>query len=593
MTKAVLEAESQGAAEHLVAAVPSPALAVPASLHASLMARLDRLGHAKEVAQIGAAIGREFSHLLLAAVTRKPEVELGGSLDRLIAAGLLFRQGLPPHASYLFKHALVQDAAYGTLLREPRRALHARIAETLESQFGEIAETQPELLARHCTEAGLMQKAAGFWGKAGERSLARSALIEAIEQLTRALDQIAALPGTPALRQEEIKLQLTLLTPLMHVRGYAAPETRAVAERARLLIAQAEALGEALENPFLSFSVLCSVWVANYVAFDGNVIRDLAGQILALAVKQGASVLLMFGHQIMGVTLLHTGNIAEGRAHLDRSISLYDPAEHRPLTRFPVDAGVLVFSYRARALWLLGYPQAALADITHALKGAREIGNPATLMSALAVNALIVILLGDYAAATTQAGEVVALADEKGTLYWKALGMLWQGWLSVLTGKAAAAIRTVTSGIAAFRSIGATVFAPINLSNLARAHAEIGQFDDAWRCMGEAMTALETTNERWCEAEVYRIAGEIARLSPELDVAKAETYFERALAVARQQQAKSWELRAAMSMARFWRDQGRRAKAHDLLAPIYGWFTEGFDTLDLKEAKSLLDALAS
>ena len=219
MTKAVLEAESEGAARQTAAAVPSPALAVPASLHASLMARLDRLGPAKEVAQIGAAIGREFSHALLAAVVRKPEAELGSALDRLIAAGLLFRQGVPPHATYLFKHALVQDAAYGTLLREPRRALHARIAETLESQFAEIAESQPELLARHCTEAGLIEKAAGLWGKAGQRSLERSALVEAVAQFTRALDQIATLPGTPALRREQIKLQVALITPLLHVKG--------------------------------------------------------------------------------------------------------------------------------------------------------------------------------------------------------------------------------------------------------------------------------------------------------------------------------------------------------------------------------------
>ena len=220
MTKAVLEAESEGEAQRTTAAVPSPALAVPASLHASLMARLDRLGPAKEVAQIGSAIGREFSHALLASVVSKPETELGSALDRLIAAGLLFRQGVPPHASYLFKHALVQDAAYGTLLREPRRALHARIAETLESEFPDIAENQPEILARHCTEAGLIEKAAGLWGKAGQRSLERSALVEAIEQLTRALDQIATLPATPALRREQIKLQVALITPLIHIKGY-------------------------------------------------------------------------------------------------------------------------------------------------------------------------------------------------------------------------------------------------------------------------------------------------------------------------------------------------------------------------------------
>ena len=249
MTKAVLEAGSEEEAQRTAATVPSTALAVPASLHASLMARLDRLGPAKEVAQIGAAIGREFSHALLAAVVRKPEAELDSALDRLVAAGLLFRQGVPPHATYLFKHALVQDAAYGTLLREPRRALHARIAEALESQFADIAESQPELLARHCTEAGLIEKAAGLWGKAGQRSLERSALVEAAEQFTRALDQIATLPATPALRREQIKLQVALITPLIHVKGFAAPETKAAVEQARLLIEQAEALGRASRRP--------------------------------------------------------------------------------------------------------------------------------------------------------------------------------------------------------------------------------------------------------------------------------------------------------------------------------------------------------
>ena len=249
MTKAVLESESEGAAASIAAAVPPTALAVPASLQASLMARLDRLGAAKEVAQIGAAIGREFSHSLLAAVVRKSEAELGPALDRLVAAGLLFRQGVLPYASYLFKHALVQDAAYGTLLREPRRELHARIAETLENQFSEIAENQPELLARHCTEAGLIEKAVSFWGKAGQRSQERSALVEAAEQFKRALDQIAALPGTPALRRGEIKLQVAVIAPLIHVKGYAAPETKAAAERARLLIEQAEVARRAIRRP--------------------------------------------------------------------------------------------------------------------------------------------------------------------------------------------------------------------------------------------------------------------------------------------------------------------------------------------------------
>jgi class 3 adenylate cyclase len=307
ITKAVLEAKDDEAAERTVAAVPSPSIAVPPSLHASLMARLDRLGAAKEVAQIGAAIGREFTHALLAAVARKREQELTAALERITRAGLLFRQGVPPHASYLFKHALIQDASYGTLLREPRRALHARIAETLESGFADIADNQPELLARHYTEAGLTAKAASFWGKAGQRSLERSALVEAAEQFARALQQMEALPATSSLRREQIKLQVALVTTLFHVKGHPAPETKAAAEKARLLIEQAERLGEPLEDPLMLFSVLFGFWAASYLAFNGQVARELAAQFISLAEQQGAVVPLMVGHRNMGVTLASTG----------------------------------------------------------------------------------------------------------------------------------------------------------------------------------------------------------------------------------------------------------------------------------------------
>ena len=559
MTKAVLEAESEHAAERAAAAIPSPAVAVPASLHASLMARLDRLGAAKEVAKIGAAIGREFSHALLASVMRQPEPELGSALDRLIAAGLLFRQGVPPHASYLFKHALVQDAAYGMLLRGPRRTLHARIAETLESQFAEIAANQPELLARHCTEAGLIEKAAGLWGKAGQRSLERSALVEAAEQLKRALDQIAALPATPALRHERIKLQVALITPLIPLKGHAAPETKAAAEQARLLIEQAEAMGEPPEDSLLFFSVLYAFWVANYVAFSGDIVRSLAAQFLALAEKQGATVPLMIGHRLKAISLASTGDIAEGRAHYDQALALYDPTEHRPLAmRFGQDAGVTVLCHRSWALFCLGYPEAALADAQNAYKDAREIGHAATLMHALAYASFIHIQCGNYLTANALVDELVTLADEKGALFWKAIGMTHQGWLFARTGKTSDAVHMITSGLKVWRSTKATVWVPLYLSYLARTYADIGSFDVAWRCIGEATTAVETAKEKLWEAEIHRTAGEIALLSPVPDAAKAETYFERALAVARAQQAKSWELRAAMSMARLWGDQGKR-----------------------------------
>jgi predicted ATPase len=594
MTKAVVEAESQVTAEGVASAVPSPALAVPASLHASLLARLDRLGVAKGIAQIGAAIGREFAHALFGTVAGKPEAELAAALDRLVTAGLLFRQGAPPHATYLFKHALIQDTAYGTLLREPRRALHARIAETLENQFAEIAESQPELLARHCTEAGMIEKAAGVWGKAGQRSVERSALMEAVEQLTRALNQIATVPATPALRREEIKFQVALITPLMHVKGYSAPETKAAAERARLLIEQAEALGEPPEDPLLLFSALHGLWVANLVAINGNVMRELAARFLALAEKQGATVPLMIGHRLMGTSLLCTGHIGEARAHYDQALALYDPVEHRHLaTQFGQDIRVAILSYRSLALWMLGHPEAALADIDHALKDAREIGQTATLMYALGDTSHTHHLCGNYAATTAQCDELTMLARETGAALFKALSTLGFGLISALTGKATDAVQTIAPGITAWRSAGATMWIPLFLSCLATAHAQLSQFDDASRCINEAMNAVETTTERWWEAEVNRGAGEVALMGPHPDAAKAEAYFARALAVARKQQAKSWELRAAMSLARLWRDQGKPQQARELLAPVYEWFTEGFDTRDLKEAKALLAELAS
>jgi len=594
ITKAVLEAEDEGDAQRTAAIGPSSAVAVPASLHASLMARLDRLGSAKEVAQIGGAIGRQFSHALLAATVHMREPELQSALDRLIGAGLLFREGVPPYASYLFKHALVQDAAYGTLLREPRRALHARIARTIESQFADIAENQPELLARHCAEAGLIEKAAGLWGQAAQRSQSRSALVEAVQQFKRALDQIALLPATPALRREQIKLQVALITPLIHVKGYAAPETKAAVERARLLIEQAQARGEPPEDPLLLFSVLYGFWVANFVAFNGDICHDLAKRFLALAAKEETAAPSMIGHYIMGDSLLFRGNLTEARTHFDEVVTLYAASEHRPLAmRFGQDVCVAALSFRSWTLWLLGYPDAAIAEAGRALRDAREIGHAATLMFGLALTQQAHFLSGNYATASAANDELLALAHEKNAGYWKAVGTVLQGNLFAVTDKTSHAIQEIVSGLTAFRSTGATLYVPSWLSYLARAYADLGKIDDAWRCIGEATTAIEMTKQGWCEAEVLRAAGEITMKSQEPDEVKAEASFERALQVARQQLARAWELRAAMSLARLWRDQGKPQQARELLAPVYGWFTEGFDTRDLKDAKALLGALAS
>jgi class 3 adenylate cyclase/predicted ATPase len=594
MTKALLEAEGEGAAAQAISMVSSPALAVPASLHASLMARLDRLGPAKEVAQTGAAIGREFSHALLAAVARKSEAELELALGRLIEAGLLSGQGVPPHAIYLFKHALVQDAAYGTLLREPRRALHSRIADALESHFAEIAEKQPELLARHYTEAGLIEKAVGLWAKAGQRSLQRSALVEAAEQFMRGLDQVAALAGTPALRSQQIKLQVGLANALYHTKGFAASETKAAFGQARAMIEHAEALGEHVEDPLVLYSILYGFFIAKFIPFEGEAACALASQFLELAEQQKATAHIMIGHRLLGTTLICMGESTQGLEHLNQASALYEPVAHRPLTaHFGHDVGVATLALRSLVLWLLGYPETALAEINHAINAGRDTAHAPTLMFALGMTSFARICCRNYVAANTQIDECIALAEEKGIALWKMQAMAHRGGVMALVGKSADAIQTINAAIDGWYSVGATVFAPFWLSHLALAYADLGKFTDAWRKIDEIFTVIEASKEKWYEAEINRVAGEIMLKSPKRDTAKALAYFERAVAVARQQQAKSWELRASMSLARLWRDQGKVQQARELLAPVYGWFAEGFATRDLKEAKALLEELAT
>jgi class 3 adenylate cyclase/tetratricopeptide (TPR) repeat protein len=478
--------------------------AIPPTLQQSLTARLDRLGSAREVAQIAAVIGRDFSYSLVRAVAKMEDEALHTALERLAEADILLVQGLPPEAEYRFKHALIQDAAYENLLKSRRQALHRRTAEVLCDQFADTAAAEPAVLAHHFTQAGLSEPAIEWWRTAGQRSLARAALVEANEQLKRALDQIATLPATPHLRREEIKLQ---------------------------------------------------------VAFANA---------LALA-----------------------GDFVDGKEHYDRALAIYDPVEHRSLTtRSGRDVGVAILSARAACLGMLGYPVVSREDGELAIKNARETGHATTLMFALHHAGFNHFHRQNYAAAIAPVDELIALADERRALYWKAAGTGVRGCLFAVSGKASDAVLTITSAISSLRSTGAFLYEPMYLSLLALAHADLGQFDEAWRCIGEAIERVERSKEKWCEAEVHRIAGEIELKSPQPDAAKAETCFERALAVARQQQARDWELRAAMSMARLWRDQGKPQQAHELLALVYNWFTEGHDTLALKEAKSLLAELA-
>jgi predicted ATPase len=288
------------------------------------------------------------------------------------------------------------------------------------------------------------------------------------------------------------------------------------------------------------------------------------------------------------------GDPVNGKEHYDRALAIYDPAEHRSLTtRSGRDVGVALLSSRSNCLWLLGYPAASRNDAERALKDAREHGQATTLMFALHAAAFTHIFCGNYTAAKAQLDELIALADDRAAQYWKADGTAVRGCLFALTGKASEAVQAITSAITLLRSSEATIGEPFYLSHLAMASAELGQPDDARRCIDDAIETIERSKEKWGEAEVNRIAGEVALKSRAPDTEKAEKYFNRALSVARHQQTKSWELRAAISIAQLWRDQGKMQQARELLAPVYGWFTEGFDTRDLKEAKALLEELSS
>jgi tetratricopeptide (TPR) repeat protein len=456
--------------------------AIPPTLQQSLTARLDRLGPAREIAQIGAVIGRDFSYPLLRVVAGTEDAPLQMALERLAEADILLVQGVPPESGYRFKHVLIQDAAYENLLKSRRQALHRRVGEVLRDQFAASTAAEPELLAHHFSQAGLPEVAIEWWGKAAQRSLERSALVEAIGQFTRALDQIASLPATLELRREQIKLQVALITPLIHVKGYAAPETRAAIERARLLIEQAQALGESPEDPLILFSTLFGFLVINIVAFNGDVMPQLAAEFLAFAEKQGTTPFLVTAHRIVGACLLYLGDIVGSLPHFERTIELYDPAEHRSLAMgFGQDAELHALCYRSWAFWFLGYPKAALVDAHHAVHGAREISQAGTLMTILALTIFTYVFCGDDAAATAQLDELAGLAENKGALYWRAFTLWMQGWLLTLAGKAPEAVHKLTSGITAWRSTGAALYAPTQLSYLATAYAKLGQFDDARR----------------------------------------------------------------------------------------------------------------
>lgn len=590
MTKAVVEAKGEGLMAHRIAAIPSAALSVPASLHASLMARLDRLGDARTVAQIGAAIGRDFSYEILALVTGLPDPILSTALDRLVQSGLMTCQGSAPHSSYVFKHALVQDAAYGTLLRDPRRSLHARIAEVLKTHFPDLCDSQPELLARHCAEAGLVDSAAGLLTQAGQRSLSRSANVEAEAQFKRALSMFAGLPDSPDKRRQEIRAQIGLANALMYTRGYVAGETKEAFDRTRQLVEHAEALGDSLEDPFVMFSVLFGFWVAHFVAFDAGAVRDVAAQALALAEPQGATIPLLVSHALLGTALVVSGDFRSGLDHLQKSMALQEPDRHGELlaVRFGMDFGAGFMSFRASAHWLLGNPVAASEDVERAIAAARRIAHIPTLMVVLHLTGATQIRLGNILAAQAQADELLSLAKEQAAPFYIAHGMADRACALAACGQSAEAVCLFEKSFEAYQTLASSVELPHLLSVMAMVHAELGGFGEARSRIREAMQQIDVSGERWCEADVYRVAGEIERRSSDGSATIARAHFERAIGIARSQRSPFLELRATVGLARLLRDQGCDSEARSRLAPLFESFARNLPMPELKEAEEFL-----
>jgi TOMM system kinase/cyclase fusion protein len=564
---------------------PLPPLAIPATLHDSLMARLDRLAAVKGLAQLGATLGREFSYALLRAVAPWDEATVQQGLHQLVAAEFLYQRGLLPQATYLFKHVLIQDAAYQSLLKSMRQQYHRQIAQVLEIQFPETAETQPELLAHHYTAAGLSQQAIPYWQRAGQRALERSANMEALSHLTKGLDLLTTLPDTAERAQHELGLQTTLGSALMAIKGQGAPEVGQAYARARELCRQ---MGE---TPQL-FPVLFGLWRFYLVRAEYQTARELAEQCFRLAQRVQAPALRLAAHFALGVSVLWLGEIARARAHLEHSIALYDPQEHRALAfRAGLDLAVWGLSHLAQALWLLGYPDQALRQNHAALTLAQELSHPPSLAAVLFYIATIHGYRQEAHATQEQAEAAMALASDQGFPQWLTGGMILRGWALAMQGRGEEGVAQLRQALAAWRAMGAGLAVSHWLVLLAEAYRQAGQAEEGLRLLDEALAHVDHTGERHYAAEVHWLKGELLLRQAIPDEAQAEISLHQALAVAHHQQAKSWELRAAMSLARLWQSQGKRQEAYDLLAPVYNWFTEGFDTTDLQEAKALLDEL--
>ena len=563
---------------------------IPPTLHQLLTARLDRLGAAREVAQIGAVIGRDFSYSLLRAVAEMADVPLQTALERLAEADILLVQGVSPESDFRFKHALIQDAAYENLLKSRRQVLHRRVAEILRDRFAAIAAAEPEALAHHFTQAGLTDAAVEWWGKAGDQALHRSALHEAILHLGKAIEMAdKAGEGAPAVPSagQRLKLQADYAQAVMWSKGFVAEETRAAFARARELTAGAD-------NSAERFVIYYSQWLGSLGRGEWALARETAETFRREAANEGRATERVVGLRILGLTCLIQGDLAEAQAHLKEALSTHDPVRHGDAKfRFGQDAAACASTFLTFTDWMLGDIGNTPARMEQAIVRAIETDHVLTQANTYQHMAFFEIVRGDCDAARRAAQAVVELAEEHGLAQYAMWGALPKAYLRAPFGDHEFRVAQTREALEAYIGQGYKNTVPLYQGLLAELEAEGQNAQPALARIDEALALASRTGERWTDAFLHCIRGKILLKRDPPNTAAAEEAFHAAIAIAQQQKARIFELRAATSLARLWRDQGKRAEARDLLAPAYGWFREGFDTGDLKEAKALLDEVVA
>ncbi len=587
LTKTVLEAGLlKEETNRYVLTGPLQPLAIPATLHDSLIARLDRTSPIKEIAQTAAAIGREFSHELLAGVSSASDEMLVDALAQLAEAELIYRRGMPPRADYTFKHALVRDAAYESLLKGKRHELHGRIARTLEQDFPERAEAEPELLAFHLTAAGLVEQAIPYWRNAGLRAVEHSANVEAVAHFSTGVELFLALPDWSERPQEELALQAPLASALTAAKGYAAPETGNALMRARDLCRE---VGDTLQM----FEVLYGMWNYIYVAGDLHAGLELAEECFELVRHEGKRTRLVAAHCMLGQTNASMGLFDKAQDHFEQSIALYRPEKDRSLGLvYGEDPGILSLGFLTVPLWAKGFPQRSITLSREALDKA-EGASHALSIGVTYLWPVVIRCLRREPKQTLEAAEtVIAYSSEQTLPFIRGFGMLFGGWALSELGRSEEGIARMNRGLEEWQATGSGFFVPLFLALLAEGYQKCGKIEEALDTLSNAFDVVEHGGENMWTSELLRLRAMCLLSLSSSNAPEAEAAFRDAMEVAKRQNARSLELRAATSLARLWRTQGRTTEARDLVAPVYGWFTEGFDTADLTDAKTLLDELS-